>query len=461
MYLRPFATVALLLLVVKTEGKTQSGFLSFGGEHGQEWHYLGKFGYAVGSGRYEIRLRLDGPLRDEDEIPKVDLDIFLDEEWPQASSYAACDRATEVPARKSHSLIEPGLFGEWGHWHGGALWQSIRPHFWYFAISDCRNNFDATLGEDVRTPYRIEYEIRWVQFDESELSLELRYMPMASSFALVILAVLGVGLIYKCYSMQQSLDRLHPVVYALAMAMLLQGASQMLHLYHLKAYENNGFGHPTADMFAEVLFQLSQVAGASLLIAIAQGYTLVRSKLSEVQLLTPVVAVVAVLHVLLVAVGKLQTSCKYYENEGIVGWMLLVMRMGLLVWFRSGIKSLRHRNSTHLNNFLRLFELAGSAYFLAFPAVFVFVQVLAAYLQNPVLQTALLAVQTVAWLWLAGLFLSRGSYYEASELSASLLPGGAGAHCFSPSAAGKAKFRGTWQAGAQCYSPSSRSKKML
>jgi len=302
MLLRTFAPVALLLLFVQTEGKTQKGFLTFGGEEGQEWHYLGKFGYAVGSGRYEIRLRLDGILRDEDEIPRVDLDIFLDEEWPRASSYAACNRASDVPARKSHALLEPGLFGEWGHWHAGSLYQSIRPHFWYFSLSNCRNNFDGSSGEDERQPYRIEYELRWVQFDESELSLELRYMPIASSFALVILAVLGVGLVYKCYSMRRSFDQLHPVIYALAMAMILQGASQILHLYHLKAYENNGFGHPAADMFAEVLFQLSQVAGASLLIAIAQGYTLVRSRLSEVQLLTPVAAVVAVLHVLLVAV---------------------------------------------------------------------------------------------------------------------------------------------------------------
>eukprot|EP00435_Cladocopium_sp_Y103_P049037 s992_g14.t1 len=37
-----------------------------------------------------------------------------------------------------------------------------------------------------------------------------------------------------------------------------------------------------------------------------------------------------------------------------------------------------------------MFEVVGSAYFLAFPTIFVLVQVLAPYLQHPVLQTALL-----------------------------------------------------------------------
>eukprot|EP00435_Cladocopium_sp_Y103_P015075 s2113_g3.t1 len=79
------------------------------------------------------------------------------------------------------------------------------------------------------------------------------------------------------------------------------------------------------------------VGAASLLIAIAQGYSLLSSSLSEVELLVPVVAVVSVLHVALVACGKLQTEdFKYHENEGLVGWILLSVRLSLFAWFRSG-----------------------------------------------------------------------------------------------------------------------------
>ena len=52
---------------------------------------------------------------------------------------------------------------------------------------------------------------------------------------------------------------------------------------------------------------LSQVAAGSLLLAIAHGYSLVRS-LHEVQLWAPVVTVVALLHVALVAMSKLRNE---------------------------------------------------------------------------------------------------------------------------------------------------------
>lgn len=115
-----------------------------------------------------------------------------------------------------------------------------------------------------------------------------------------------------------------------------------------------------------------------------------------------------------------------------MGWILLFIRLGLFKWFRSGpsalvlalfscprpgIRSLRASGGIKLQNFLSTFEILGSAYFLAFPAIFLLVQLLAAYLQHPVLQTTLLAVQTASWLWLADLFLSkRGNYFEARAL---------------------------------------------
>eukprot|EP00933_Yihiella_yeosuensis_P060172 TRINITY_DN6229_c1_g1_i1.p1 TRINITY_DN6229_c1_g1~~TRINITY_DN6229_c1_g1_i1.p1 ORF type:complete len:454 (+),score=67.94 TRINITY_DN6229_c1_g1_i1:85-1446(+) len=430
------SAVALLLLhaFCGAHGKLHQGTLTLGGsrtalaanEEGvaDRWHFLGKFGYAIGTGRYEIRLKLQG--EDAEEAPAPDLDVFLDEEWPRAASLPPCRRAAELPARKSHPLLEVGRDGEWGPWNGGALYQNVRPHIWYFALSDCRDRYGMSNFNE--TNYAIDYEIRWRQFDDSELSLEMRYMPTATAVALAILTALFVRFAKKGQRMQRGLGQLHPMVYALGLAMALQWASQALHLCHLWAYSRDGVGHVVTDMLAEVLFMLSQVASASFLIAIAQGYTLVRSKLDEVELLGPVVSVVALLHVTLVAIGKLQgeASCKYHENEGLVGWILLSIRISLFAWFRTGVQNLRSVSGFKLQSFLKRFELAGSAYFLAFPILFLIVQVLAPYLQHPILQSGLLIMQTSSWFWLADLFVTRGSFFEVSELSSSLLPGGAG-----------------------------------
>ncbi|CAE8596436.1 unnamed protein product, partial [Polarella glacialis] len=383
------------------------------------------------------------------DVPRPALDIFLDEDWHRADSVAPCSRAQDVPARRSHSFVEVGRDGKWGRWEGGSLFQNVRPHIWYFALADCKDN--VVEGHQQGT-YKVDYEVRWKQFDDSELSLELRYMPAATLLVLACLTVLFVRLAWKCRELRRDLGRLHPVVFALAAAMGLQWWSQALHLVHLRAYSQNGVGAHFTDTVADILFMLSQVASATLLIAIAQGYTIVRSKLNEVELLTPVVTVVVVVHVALVAVGKLQGEAhyKYHENEGMIGWILLSVRISLLAWFRSGIQKLRSAGGLRLQSFLQSFELAGCAYFLAYPVIFIVVQLFAPYLQHPLLQTGLLAMQTASWLWLADLFLSRGSYFQVSELSASLLPGADGSpRCYSPTNC--FSFSPTsWQKAAGC-----------
>eukprot|EP00933_Yihiella_yeosuensis_P063993 TRINITY_DN67302_c0_g1_i1.p1 TRINITY_DN67302_c0_g1~~TRINITY_DN67302_c0_g1_i1.p1 ORF type:complete len:445 (+),score=59.68 TRINITY_DN67302_c0_g1_i1:148-1482(+) len=428
-------SILLTLMLQAADGKVTAGTVTIGGpshaaaQQGDDhrWKFLGKFGYTIGTGRYEMRLRLQDDKEDK-LAPMPDLEVFLDEEWPRADSIAPCNRALEVPARKSHTMLEVGRFGEWGPWTEGAVYQKVRPHIWYFALSDCRDRFAGGILDSNRTSHTMDYEIRWRQFDDSQFSLEMRYMPLATAIALCGLTALFLRFASKARSFQRSLGQLHPVVYVLGFAMALEWISQVLHLIHLRGYSKDGIGFQRIDMLAEVVFMLSQVASASLLIAISQGYTLLGSKsLGAMDMISPIASIVFLLHVVLVAIAKLQgeQSCKYHENEGLVGWILLSIRFSLFAWFRSGVKMLRLTGGFRLAQFLKSFELAGSVYFLAFPVLFLIVQVFAPYLQHPILQTGLLAMQTASWIWLASLFVSRGSFFEVSELSASLLPGGA------------------------------------
>eukprot|EP00913_Durusdinium_trenchii_P031931 g29906.t1 len=96
-----FSKLVLGLLAVRfmaVECKVQSGTLTFGGPTGNQdsqWKFLGKFGYAIGTGRYEIRLRLHNSLDQDQVLPRPHLEIFLDEDWPQHGRIAACRRAEE------------------------------------------------------------------------------------------------------------------------------------------------------------------------------------------------------------------------------------------------------------------------------------------------------------------------------------------------------------------------------
>lgn len=424
--------IALALQLGLVQGKLQTGTVRLGGAHAeQRWRFLTKFGYAIGSGSYDVRVRLRPQAAEvagetATSSPELDLEVFLDEDWPAAEKLPACRRAAKGPARKTVPALDFGRAGEWGPWQGGVLLQAVRPHIWYFALSSCR-------GGAAEPPAEIDYEIRMRQFDDSELSVEMRPMLPASVTALLCLTAFAAHFCVRCRRFRARNGTLHPVIYTLAAVISAQWLAQAFHTLHLWNYRSDGVGDVALDCVSEVLFMLSQVVTSTLLILIAQGYTLVLSQMEDIELLRPVAIVVGVVHVVLVGLGKLkgETSCKYHENEGAVGWILLAIRVFLYAWFASGVKELRQKGGFRLHNFLQRFHFVGSVYFLAFPAIFIVVQVFAQYLQHPIMQVGLLTMQIASSFWLADLFLSRGgAYYEVSDLSSSLLPGCCGG--FSP-----------------------------
>ncbi|CAK0854601.1 unnamed protein product [Prorocentrum cordatum] len=137
---------------------------------------------------------------------------------------------------------------------------------------------------------------------------------------------------------------------------------------------------------------------------------------------------VAVLHVALVLLDKWggEAAHEHHENGGALGLALLGARLLLFAWFTKEISDLQAGAGLQLQAFLRRFQVAASAYLLAYPALLLVVQAFAPYLRHPLLQVGLLAAQTACALWLAGLFLSKGRYYELSDMSSSVLPGSGG-----------------------------------
>jgi len=211
----------------------------------------------------------------------------------------------------------------------------------------------------------------------------------------------------------------------------LQWLAQALHARHLWSYQEDGVGEPAWDTLSEMLFMLSQVITSTLLIAIAHGYMLLRSKVDDLtgghkNKAIIVILAAAMLHMALVVIGKMydNASHKHHENEGAVGWLLLVVRVLLYAFFSRGVVALQQSGGIRLQCFLQRFRFVGSVYFLAYPAIFITVKVFAPYLRHPIMQIALLSMQTTAALWMAELFLTRGTFYEVSTLSCSLLPGG-------------------------------------
>lgn len=297
--------------------------------------------------------------------------------------------------------------------------QVVRPHIWYFALSSCnqRHTQNNTLI--------IDYEIHLEQGDSSEFSLEMRYMLPANAVAMLASSVFFLRYAVRCQAFRRSMGSLHVVIWILTGAMLLQYVGQVLHIAHLCTYGQDGVGLQIFDLLSEVLLMMSQVVQATLLIVIALGYTIIHSTFDELELAKPILLGVSMIHAVLVGISKLHddTSLKHHENNGVVGWLLLAFRLVLYAWFLAATQASQQKGGFQLQSFLHQLQMAGSVYFLAYPLIFLVVQACAPYLQHPIMQTGLLAVQTACNSWLSDLFLSRGAYFKTSVLSLPLLPG--------------------------------------
>merc|ERR1719222_1296201 len=117
--------------------------------------------------------------------------------------------------------------------------------------------------------------------------------------------------------------------------MIVQYIAQVFHTIHLLCYIYDGSGVKALEVLSEILFMLSQVTQSSLLILIALGYTLLQSRIGELDLMIPLCFMVGVIHIMLVGFGKIKddASYKYHENEGIIGWIMLCIRLLLWAWF--------------------------------------------------------------------------------------------------------------------------------
>jgi hypothetical protein len=253
-------------------------------------------------------------------------------------------------------------------------------------------------------------------------------MPAAEGLALLGLSFFLIRAAMRCDEFRRSAGALHPVIWALAAAVILRYASHFSNLVHLIKYRDDGVGLRFFNVVAEVLFTMSQAIHITLLIAIARGYTLLPSRKEDSKPEFPGLTLVASLaaHAGLVCFDKLQEATsphRHHENDGIAGWTMIFIRLALFIAFVRAAQATRECGGLMLKDFMQKFQLAGSLYFLAYPLVFLLAQVFAPYLRHPIIVVGLLVTQAKADMWLADLFLERGAYFKVSSLNASLLPG--------------------------------------
>lgn len=169
------------------------------------WKYVSKFGYHIGDGKYDVRLRA---VRQMNQDADLTLDVYLDEEWDEVEAMQACNRT--VRARTMRTISVPAD-GNWSAWASGTLIQRVRPHVWYFALHDCNTPLTSMT--------RFRFEFRALQEDNSEFSVELSGVPTLVTMKLIGMAIFMVHFVKLCTKFQKTAEELHPIVIVLAIAM--------------------------------------------------------------------------------------------------------------------------------------------------------------------------------------------------------------------------------------------------
>jgi len=416
MYSAALSLFLFLLHLTPSQGKFASGTVSLGGQkNDHRWKYLSKFGYRIGTGRYEVRIRTIRPYVEAEK--KIRFGAYCDEEWDEVEITDQCGRFNLTRAKHTMTL-KPA--GEWSKWTTGRLTQAQRPHVWYFAMDDCTDQLNLLT--------RFKFEFRAKQFDESEFSVEMTHMITIVFLEVVLGAAFLVYYLKLCKKYYQSAQGLHPVIWVLSISIIVQFLSIVLSLIHLWWYTGNGYGLRAVDIIAEILSTVSHVLLTSLLILLALGYTLLQSNLGQLDIVIPIVFIICIVHVLLVGFGKIKddASYKFHENEGIVGWIILSVRLSLYLWFLWAVNSSSSeaRTNVKLQFFFRKFKIASSSYFLSYPFIFIICSLFAPYIRHYVFSIGIFLMQAMSIVWLTWLFLMRGDYFEVSTLNSSFLPGG-------------------------------------
>ena len=403
-----------ILLLVSVASKSVTTTLTLSPE--LNWKYVSKFAVDIGKGSWEMKAKLAKPLdANSSDRLKLVTSVYLDDFWEDALYADSC--ISKTAASKREKYLKVPLNGEWSSEISGILSQRLRPHVWYFSVSDC----DQELTEKIR----LKVEMHFLNADESEFSLEDK--GMVYLFPVMMVAYLAAlsGNLLKLIKKFQKTEDLEPNLLMLNLAVGCQFCGICCEILHLWIYAYNGKGLPVFNFFYQILEVMSGLMVTIMFIIMASGWTLVYRDFPDADVYIPVSLLVVLLNLLVVGIGRVTDDAyyKFSDYEGIPGLLLIFMRLGMWGWFLYLVWSLQSSLQGKKMSFVLNFSILASVYFLAQPFLVVFSLAFVNYWRNTIVVVGTTCIQTSVFFFLSHLFSEKSTYYKISTMSESVLPG--------------------------------------
>lgn len=380
------------------------------------WGYLTKFAADKGAGSWEVKARLLSPVNAT--IPDFYLSVnaHIDSKWIDMNYELDCNELN--PKLLNHRTLRLPLDGEWSEIKTGRISQYVSPRVWFFTASGCGYNFNTHK-------LRVRVEIRMIQPDESEFSLESRNMLYFYPMVFVVFSLVFFSVIKKTVMDYLKNEDLELRNVMLAAAIGLELYSIFFESIHLIIYAYNGSGFVIFSFFSQMCNIGSQLLIIVLCILMSSGWGISTSDfpVSDTSLFGALILVLV--YVVLIGTGKVadESSYKFSMYEGTTGNGMLMLRLSLWTIF---IYKLTHYYSTaglHIQQFLINLGIMGSVYFWSLPIICLLSLAVEPWDRHSMISISSECIQLLSYLGMTYLLSKKSSYYKLSSLSGSVLPG--------------------------------------
>lgn len=403
----------VLLLALTCYAKSVSNTVTLGPEN--QWKYVTKFAVDVGKGNWTMRAKFLKGFGDGNDSVKVTMLIYLDDNWDDTLYIDSCTEKADL-AKRDRALRLP-TNGEWSAEISGTLSQKVVPHVWYFVLADCKG--------ELETKQRIKLELTLTNSDGSHFSLEERGLTYLYVIVFgVFLATLWSNLV-KLIRKFKKTENLETNLVLLNVSIGCNFISIVFEIIHIWVYSYNGRGVVVIDFFSQAFETISYLIITILFLLVASGWTIKYKELPDADVFVPVALLSVFMHLLIVGLGRVtdDTYYKFSDYEGVPGVLLIILRIGMWVWFFINIRQQLSETQGQVASFVLNFSIVASLYFLGVPILAIVSWLFRTYWRQKIITIGSLVIQTGIFFLLTYLFSEKSTYYKVSTMSQGILPG--------------------------------------
>jgi hypothetical protein len=194
---------------------------------------------------------------------------------------------------------------------------------------------------------------------------------------------------------------------------------------HFRYYYQDGEGSPFFELLSIILEIAAQLGMVILLICIAWGWMFLFKQVGDLDIYIPIFSLVLMAHILTGALTYINHDDynKFHEYQGVQGMILVVIRIALYIAFIVGYRDTYNKiiQQKRKATFYK-YGVYSSAFILALPILVIVSGFFSNYHRQKIVVVGGNLMQAASIYFCQKLFVTKGDFYEASQLSKSDLP---------------------------------------